>query len=114
MARPAMLTRESGRRLRLGQGPLLAQFFQFTASYGIALIALAADRGGGRSFARTYETRGTRNLIRTSLRPLTSSWKSGTAGAQPSGLGAHLVTLPQNIWPGGQSISTTELPWLPE
>ena len=94
--------------LEVRKGLLLPQLLQLAASDGVTLIALTADRGGRSPFARSHEAGRARNLVGTSLRPLTTSGKSGSAGAQSSGLGAHLVTLPQNIWPGGHFVSALQ------
>ena len=83
-------------KLEIGQGALLPKLFQLAPCDGIALVALTADWGSGGAFSSTHETGRAGNLVRTSLRPLTSSRKSGTAGAQPTGLGAHLVDASSN------------------
>lgn len=90
----ALLFRRVG--LEIGQGALFPEFFELAPGDGVALIPLAADGRGGCAFPSTHETGGAGNLVRTSLRPLASSRKSGTAGAQPTGLGAHLVDASSN------------------
>jgi hypothetical protein len=79
----------------VGERSQLAHLFELTSCYGVTLIALAADWSGGSPFPSSNEACGACNLIGTTLRPLTSPRKSGSTGAQPSGLGAHFVTFPR-------------------
>jgi hypothetical protein len=82
--------------LEVGEGALFSQLFELAPRDGVALVALTADGCGWGAFSSTHETGRAGNLVRTSLRPLTSSRKSGTTGAQPTGLGAHLVDASSN------------------
>ena len=79
----------------VGERSQLAHLFELTPCYGVTLIALAADWSGGSPFPGSDEACRAGDFIRTTLRPLASPRKSGSTGAQSSGLGAHFVTFPR-------------------